>query len=89
MLALSGINALSVLNDIVTSFYKDLSFLNKLLWINYRLGLTFSSGTLNYDALVFYRNLEFLFFKDISSVAASTWFGAFFLVNLIFRITAD
>lgn len=86
--SLTGFNFISVFLESSSGLYKDLGFLNKLLWIQYRLGISYF-GTLNYDTLVFSRNAEFLLFKELGATASALWFVIFFPQNLFWRITAN
>lgn len=87
--ASSGYNTITVLLESFSGLYDDLGFLDKLLWITYRLGTNAYIGSLNYDALVFGRNFEFVLFKQLAATAAALWFRFFFLWNLFLWFTAD
>jgi len=75
----SGYNNITVLMELFGGDYADLGFLDKLLWVTYRTGYNPYIGSLNYDALVAGRNIEFLAFKNFAATAAALWFRVFFL----------
>lgn len=64
----SGLNSWGVLFELFGGDYAKLSFLDKCIWIYYRIYV------LNYDMGVFHRNVSFLFWKDLAAAASALWF---------------
>ena len=79
----SGLNSWGVLFELFGGDYAKLGFLDKCIWIYYRI------YSLNYDMGVFHRNVSFLFWKDLAAAASALWFLVLFPWNFFLRLTAD
>jgi hypothetical protein len=77
------LNTWGVLFELFGGDYAKLSFLDKCIWIYYRVYV------LNYNMGVFQRNTAFLFWKDLAAAASAAWFMVLFPWNFFLRLTAD